>query len=178
MSARPRKMKSALDRRVVNDLPASVRDSWLGRFAHLYHEVVNAAREKDLASTPGRFYLLPTPWRVKLALMRHVLRVHRYKPHTFDSEEDVGDAQVELLPWMIDDFKVFGRNESSLWPGREFLSRFVSRKPEFNCAPGQLYFHLYSPSFQMFYEPLRHTVKSIRWVILHVNEKLTAKYKV
>jgi glycosyltransferase involved in cell wall biosynthesis len=45
---------------------------------------------------------------------------------------------------MIDDFKVLSRNEKSLWPDRDFLSRFVSYKPEFNCAPGQLYFRLYS----------------------------------
>ena len=45
---------------------------------------------------------------------------------------------------MIDDFKVLGRNEPSLWPDRDFLARFVSYQPKFNCAPGKLYFRLYS----------------------------------
>ena len=40
----------ALDRRVVLDLPESQRDRWLVSFAHLYHEVVNAARDNDRAS--------------------------------------------------------------------------------------------------------------------------------
>ena len=45
---------------------------------------------------------------------------------------------------MIDDFKVLARNEPSVWPDRDFLSRFVSYKPDFNRAPGRLYFRLYS----------------------------------
>jgi glycosyltransferase involved in cell wall biosynthesis len=144
-----------LDRRAALDLPESQRDRWLSGFALLYHEAVNAARDKDRASKGRQSYLLPVSWRTKLAMMRHLLRVHRYKPRDEilfvpDIERDAGVEPVEsallpvLLPWMIDDFKVLARNEPSLWPDREFQSRFVLYKPKFNLAPGQLYFHLYA----------------------------------
>ena len=108
---------------------------------------------------------MPVAWRTKLAMMRHLLTVHRYHPRDEISlprdeialrrdeialdpyvEQDASAERDEcaLLPWMIDDFKVFGRNEPSVWPDLDFQSRFVPYQPKFNRAPGTLYFRLYS----------------------------------
>ena len=64
---------------VVADLPLSERGRWLVRLARLYREVVAAARAKDAVANSRRFRLLSTAWRVKLAMVRQVLIVHRYK---------------------------------------------------------------------------------------------------
>jgi len=154
----------ALDRRVASVLPERKRDRWLQRFADLYRELVDAARSNDLASSRWRFRLLSTTWRIKFAIMRHLLRVHRFKasneeapavvepppavvappPAVVESHKEAERTERLLLPWMIEDFKRFAGNEPTLWPDGEFVSRFSSYKPYFNRAPGQLYFHLYS----------------------------------
>ena len=72
--------KRALDRRVAIDLPESRQNRWLERFADLYHELLDAARNNERASKSQRSYIVPLSWRIKLAMMRHLLTVHRYKP--------------------------------------------------------------------------------------------------
>jgi glycosyltransferase involved in cell wall biosynthesis len=137
--------------------------------ARLYREAVAAVRAKDAVANSRRFRLLSTAWRVKLAMVRQVLIIHRYKEQNDpllapelegrpsfrtldgagfrapgDVERDRGGPEGALPTWMIDDFKALARNEPSLWPHRDFLSRFVCYKPRLNTAPGSLYFRLYA----------------------------------
>lgn len=143
------------ERSIVSDLPVSEQARWLESFARLYRDVVAAARNKNRASKRGYFQVAPTSWKIKLAMIRHTLTVHRYKdsnnqsapPPVYDSHPDhvVEDRSEETLPsWIIDEFESFADNEPSLWPTRDFLSKFGWYKIDLNIATGRLYFESYS----------------------------------
>jgi glycosyltransferase involved in cell wall biosynthesis len=138
--------------RAVAHLPAGRRGQWLVSFARLYREAMAATRS---ATARESFRLLPPSWRVKLAIVRHLLTVHRYKERDEamllpDAALFAEDSDETSLPppswpaWMVDDFQALAANEPTLWPERGFLAQFDWYSPRLNQIPGRLYFGLYS----------------------------------
>ena len=90
MSSRAEKKRvRLLARRVVADLPAAQRGRWLVSFSRLYREALAARRAKRFGAKRRPFRIFPPAWRVKFAMVCHVLAVHRYK------ERD----ELLLAPW-------------------------------------------------------------------------------
>jgi glycosyltransferase involved in cell wall biosynthesis len=156
--------QSLTERRIVRALPITDRGRWLVKFASLYREAVAAARAAPEAFGRYPWRIFPISWRVKMAMIAHVVTVHRYKERndhllvpagadrpllTFidepiDGGEDIAPSGCVLPAWAIDDLKSFSENEPSLWPDDDFVSGFQTYRPALRQAPGWLYFDIYS----------------------------------